>query len=88
MHDFAQLRDFARVVGAGFDHGEIVFGAQTKQREGHTDVIVEVAFGVEHLEFLAEHRSNEFFGGGFAVGAGDLQHRGVEHTAVVGRQFL
>ena len=88
LHDFAQLRDFARVIGASFDHGEIVFGAQTEQREGHTDMIVEVAFGVEHLEFLAEHRGNEFFGGGFAVGAGDLQHRGVEHTAVVGRQFL
>ena len=51
-------------------------------------MIIEVAFGVEDIEFLAEHSSHKFFGRRLAVGACDLQHGGIKHATMVGSQLL
>ena len=34
LHDFAQLCNFAGVIGTGFDDGKIMFRTQTEQGEG------------------------------------------------------
>ena len=74
-HNLAEQSDFSDVVGAGFDDCKFVFLREAKQGEWHTDVVVEIAFSVEHIEFFREHGSNEFFGSSLAVGARDLKNR-------------
>ena len=86
--DVAEQCDFSNVVGTGFDDSKFVFLREAEQREGHTDVVVEIAFGVEHIESLGEHGSHEFFGCGLAVSACDLKNWGFELSTMVGSQYL
>ena len=51
-------------------------------------MVVEVALGVNDVVFLGQHRRNEFFCGGLAIGAGDAEHNGLHLLSMVGRQVL
>ena len=78
--------DFARVVRADFDDGVAVFVGKAQQGERHADVVVEVALGGQGLSLLLQETLQDFFAGGFAVGAGDGNEGGTAAFAAVTSQ--
>jgi hypothetical protein len=75
--------DFAGVVCADFDDGVAVFVGQAQQGERYANVVVEVALGGQGLSLLLQEALQDFFGGGFAVGAGDGNEGGTATFAAV-----
>ena len=88
-----QPSDFARMVHAQFNHTQPVRMAQTQQRQGHPDVVVEVATGGQHLVFCcspggcAQNGRNHLRHGGFAIAAGHSNQRQGELAAPLLRQL-
>ena len=82
IDDAGKRVDFARMVGAGFNDGEIVFGLDFQQGERHTDVIVEIALREKRVVSRGNHGGSELFRGGFAIGSGDLQDGVLEVLAM------
>ena len=50
-------------------------------------MVVQVALGLDHFEFAAEHCGCEFLGAGFAAAAGDAQNLEIELCAPCGGQI-
>ena len=84
----AKLRNLARMVGSGLHYGQIVFGTQAKEGQGHTNVVVEIALGIMYVVFAAKDGGQEFLGGGLSVGSGYLDHGPAPLSAVPCRQLL
>ena len=51
--------------------------------ERESDFIVEVALGLQHAEFLAEHRGDHLLCARLAHAAGDAHHTDIQRAAVV-----
>lgn len=75
LGNLAQLGDFSLVVGPHFHKGEFSVHRHGEQREGHANVVVQVAMGSMHIEFPAQYRLDELFGGGFAIAACESKYR-------------
>ena len=86
LDDACERGYLAGVVGSRLDDRHRVLGAQAQEGEGHTDMVVEVALGVEDIMAPGEHGGTEFLGGRLAVGARDLQHAesSLAHRLTVG----
>ena len=52
---FDQFRDVASVRCSHFYYGNFVFGTQTQQGFRYSHIVVEVAFGMQNIEFLCQH---------------------------------
>ena len=76
------------MVGSGLHHGQIVFGTQAKEGQGHANVVVEIALGIMYVVFAAKDSGQEFLGGGLSVGSGYLDHGSAPLSAVPCRQLL
>jgi hypothetical protein len=81
------MRDLALVVRAHLDDGEPVRILETAQRDGHADVIVQVALGCQARAQLAEDRGRHFLDGRLAVAAGDAYHRAGERAPPCQREL-
>ncbi len=70
--DAGQVRDFARMVHAQFQHGDAVFGTQPQQLQRQPDVVVQVALRGQRRIRLpgAQDGSDHLRHGGLAVAAG------------------
>ena len=76
-----QVRDFPRPVGAHLDDRETVSGLEPQQRQGHADVVVEIAACRQGVAGLGEDRRRHFLGRGLAVAARHADDRNVERLA-------
>jgi hypothetical protein len=47
--EMGQVTNFARVIHAHFKHRITMARTHSQQREGHTDIVVQIAFGCKHL---------------------------------------
>ena len=56
---------------------------EAEERLRHTDVVVEIALGKEHVISLRKDGGNEFLRGRLAVGARNAYHGDGELTAVM-----
>ena len=84
----AKLRNLAWMVGSSLHHGQIVFGTQAKEGQGHSDMVVEIALRIMHVIFAAKDSGQQFLGGGLSVGSGYLDHGSAPLSAVPCRQLL
>ncbi len=73
-----QILNLARVVGPHLDHCRLMLSAQPQQREGHTDVVVQIAAGGQHLMTHAQDCRDHLFDSGLTVAAGDTDDGYVE----------
>ena len=62
--------DFALVVGAELNHRVLMLFSQTQQRHRYTDIVVQVAGGIQRVAALAEDRCGHLFDRGFTGRAG------------------
>ena len=62
--------DFALVVGAEFDHRVLMLFSQAQQRHRYTDIVVQVASGIQCVAALAKDRRGHLFDRGFTGRAG------------------
>jgi hypothetical protein len=88
INNLTQICDFTRMIGTCFYHRNLMIGSQTKQRLGHTDMVVKVTLSGQHPKFLSQHRRHQFLSGCFAIGSSDLNDRERQLRAVVIRQIL
>ena len=88
LHDAAQEGYLAGMVGSRLDDSHLMLGTDAQQGERHPDVVVEVTLGEEGAEAAAQHGTHQFLRRCLAVGAGNLQHRDRELTAVPGGKLL
>ena len=66
-----------------------MLAGELEQRLWHSHIIVEVASGVVHVVFLAQHGSNELLSGCLSVGASNTYNWYVELSAVLaGKVFV
>ena len=86
--DAAEELDFAQMVGAHLDDGNLGIGGDGQQGQRHAEVVVEVALGGRHAVALGENGGDQFLGGGLAVGAGDADDGDGEVAAVLAGKFL
>ena len=80
--------DVARMARAHLYHGYLVLLSQAQESLGHTDVVIEVALGIQHFVLLRQHGSHEFLGCCLSVCARYAYHGYVELPAVVACQLL
>ena len=66
LRNLGQGANLTGVRHAHLDHGDVVFRFQLQQHEGQSEMIIEVAFGLEHSEPRAENMSDSLFGRGLA----------------------
>ena len=88
IHNFTQQLNLSRMIGAGFDHGNLMGCVQTQQRFGHTDMVVEISLRKEYIITFGEHGRYEFLGRRLAVGPCNLNNRTGKLMAVEGCQGL
>ena len=88
LGDGAELGDVPWLARSHLDEGELVFCPEAKECQGDTDMIVEVALGVEEAVALGEDSCCELLGGRLAVGACDSDHGQAECLAVVVGELL
>ena len=85
-----QVVDFACMVHAHFQYGVLMRLAQAQQHQRQADVVVEIAFGMEHGGVRSgvrpQDRRQHFLDRGLAVAAGDGDHRNGEAPAPGGSQ--
>ena len=63
-------------------------GRESQQCFGHSDMVIEVALGVECVVLLLQHTGNQFLGCGFTVGAGYSDDACAELAAMMVCEFL
>ena len=80
--------DIARMTGSHLDYCYLMVFVKTEQSLGHTDIIVEVALSVEHVELLRENGGNKLFCGGLAVGAGYADNGNIELAAMLASKIF
>ncbi len=73
--DLDELGDVVGVAGPHFDDGNLRPGRDGQQRQGHADVVVEIALRGRDTVFPGQDGGNEVLGRGLAVGAGQADHR-------------
>ena len=71
LGDVDQHADLAGVVHAQFHHRHVGCGPQFDQRDGQSEMVVEVAAVLHHAITRAEDRRDRVLGGGLAGAAGD-----------------
>ena len=86
--DAAERLNFARMVGTHLNDGNLCVGGDGKEREGHSEVVVEVAGGGVGAVAFGQYGVDKLLGGGLAVGARDAYHGDGELVAVVRGQLL
>ena len=69
--DAHQRLDFTGAVGSHLHHCEAVLAAYPEQRQGHADVIVEIAAGAQARAGLGQDAGNHFLDRGLAIAAGN-----------------
>ena len=79
--DAYQAGDLACPIGAHLHDREAMRGLETQHREGHADVVVEIAAGGEAAARLSENRCRHLLGRRLAVAAGDTHQRTGERLA-------
>ena len=82
--DLHERRQLAGMIGAHLDHRETMLRFQTKQRQRHADVIVEVAARGEAFTRFAENRRGHLLDRRLAVTSRDSDHRHRELCAPLG----
>lgn len=82
LDHFHQGCKLAGMVGASFEDGGLMAGIESQEGERNANVVVEACFTRERGELLPKDGSDEFFGGGLAVGAGDGDGFGSKLLAV------
>ena len=88
VDDVAQHRNLSGMVGARFHHRDVVRRREAQQGERHTDVIVQVALGVQHIVLFGQHRRRQLLGRRLAVGSRDLHDGRTELSAMMVGQLL
>ena len=86
--DMYQLFDVARMAGTHLHDSHLVVGRQAEQREGHPDLVVQVAFRGKDIEFRGEDRRQQFLRCGLAIGAGHPDNRQSQCFAMAMGQLL
>ena len=69
--DARQRGDFAGVVHAHFDDGELVLRLEAQQLQGQAEALLRLPWDLRTWNFAPERRGYGFLGGGFAGRAGD-----------------
>ena len=85
ISDFHQLCDVVGMVGTHLDYRQFRILTDGEQGQGHTDVIVQVAFCRRDAVFAGQHLAYEFLRGGLAVGSRksyDSQALAIYHTVI------
>ncbi len=72
----------ARMTCSHLYYGNVVAVVKTEKGLGHTDVVVEVAFGVHNVVLLPQHSSNEFLCCCLAVSTSNAYNRDVKTSAM------
>lgn len=74
MHQRRGPGNFARRVGAQLKDTEAVLIIESQQGKWHTDIVVQVALGRQHL--VTQHAGNHFLHGGLSgiTGHGNAHH--------------
>ena len=88
LRDFRQRANLAGVRHAHFDDRNVVLRFQLQEHERQAEMIIEVAFGLEHAEARAKNMRDGFFGRRFPCGAGDADQRLAPDFAHRGGQRL
>ncbi len=86
--DATEVGYLARMAGPHLYDGNLCVGGDGKEREGHTEVVVEVAGGGVGAVAFGQDGVDKLLGGGFAVGASDAYERDGELAAVACGQLL
>ncbi len=86
--DATESLNFARMVGTHLDDGNLCIGGDGKEREGHSEVVVEVAGGGVGAVAFGQDGVDKLLGGGLAVGAGNAYEGDRELAAVVSGELL
>ena len=88
LGDRAEQGDFAAGAGTHLHYAELRVARHGEQREGHADVVVEVALCGARAEPLGQHAVHEFLGRGLAVAAREGEDRDAQGPAVFAGQLL
>ena len=93
MNDGAKFSDVHRVIGTHLDDGKFMLGLHLKEGQRHTDLIVQIAFGGQHVELLTQHRADQFLGRCLSVCSRDANDLDgtlpvAELLAMIGSQLL
>ena len=81
-HHLEQRRQFARMIGARFQHGRLVRALQAQQSQRHADIIVKTGFAPKGRLLLPQDRRNQLLGRGLAVGTGHRDHQRLKFTPI------
>ena len=87
----AHLYEFSNIIGmrsSHFYYSHLGPGPHLEKAQGHSYIVIQIPFCCADVETGSKHRGDEFFGSGFAIGAGESNHRNSESLPVVNRQFL
>ena len=71
-----------RMAGSHLHNCNLDILANSKNRQGHSDVVVEVSAGGGNLVLCGQDRAHKLLGGGFSVCAGKADNRNVQLRAV------
>ena len=85
---FSQCLDVSRMTGSHFDDGYLMFFVQAEQCLGYSNIVIEIALGIKHVELLLEYSGNEFLGCRLAVSACNADDRNIELAAVLTGEVL
>ena len=80
-----EVGDLAGHVHAHLEHGRLVSGAETHEREWQPDLVVLVALGLECPQGTAEHGRDGFLRGRLGDAAGDPDDQWIEPLPPAGR---
>ena len=86
-HHGSQIFDLAEVVHAGLDHRRLMLRGKAQQRQGRTDVVVEILRRLEDVQLGPQHRRDHLLGGRLAHAAGDLNEGDLKPIPVGGGQI-
>ena len=93
MNDGAEFGNVHRVVGTHLDDGKFVLRLHLEEGQRHADLIVQIAFGGQHVELSTKHRADQFLGRGLAIRSSDANDLNgtlpvAELLAMMGSQLL
>ena len=71
------------MAGTHLYHSYLMFFIQSEQSFWHTHIVIEVALGIQHIEFLTQDGCDEFLGCCFSVSTCNTYDRDVELATVL-----
>ena len=83
-----QCLDVARMRGTHLYDSYLCLVVQSKERLGHTHVVVEVTLRCHHAIALCQDGTNQFLRGSLAISARDAHHRHLKLATMLTRQVL